>query len=170
MGFMWTVELLCCCLHDQLWRHFLWANWMFLFFIFMQGVVLFFCTYILLSKGKGKGILINGGGQTGKDQCRLTWADGVKVADRRDRTRNLSLRKRCTNHCTTGPHTSEPSNKKIASPFSTKERGKCFYWVKNDFPYFRISSINSPLSCWMTPRLNWPPLDTDIEKVTSSLE
>ena len=33
----------------------------------------------------------------------LTWADGVKVADRRDRTRNLSLRKRCTNHCTTGP-------------------------------------------------------------------
>ena len=48
----------------------------------------------------------NVGGQTGKD-CLLTWADGVKVADRRDRTRNLSLRKRCTNHCTTGPHTCE---------------------------------------------------------------
>ena len=42
----------------------------------------------------GKGILFNVGGQTGKD-CLLTWADGVKVADRRDRTRNLSLRKRC---------------------------------------------------------------------------
>ena len=42
--------------------------------------------------------------KTGKD-CLLTRADGVKVADRRDRTRNLSLRKRCTNHCTTGPHT-----------------------------------------------------------------
>ena len=27
----------------------------------------------------------------------------MKVADRRDRTRNLSLRQRCTNHCTTGP-------------------------------------------------------------------
>ena len=54
---------------------------------------------------KGKGILFNAGGQTGKD-CLLTWADGVKVADRRDRTCNLSLRKRCTNHCTTGPHTS----------------------------------------------------------------
>ena len=54
-------------------------------------------------KGKeGKGILFNVDGQTGKD-CLLTWADGVKVADRRDRTRNLSLRKRCTNHCTTGP-------------------------------------------------------------------
>ena len=52
-------------------------------------------------KGKGKGILFNVGGQTGKD-CILTWADGVKVADRRDRTRNLSLPKRCTNHCTTG--------------------------------------------------------------------
>ena len=50
---------------------------------------------------KGKGILFNVGGQTGKD-CLLTRADGVKVADRRDRTRNLSLRKRCTNHCTTG--------------------------------------------------------------------
>ena len=50
---------------------------------------------------KGKGILFNVGGQTGKD-CLLTWADGVKVADRRDRTRNLLLRKRCTNHCTTG--------------------------------------------------------------------
>ena len=49
-----------------------------------------------------KGILFNVGGQTGKDSL-LTWADGVKVADRRDQTRNLSLRKRCTNH-TTGPH------------------------------------------------------------------
>ena len=29
----------------------------------------------------------------------------MKVADRRDQTRNLSLRKRCTNHCNTGPHT-----------------------------------------------------------------
>ena len=48
----------------------------------------------------------NVGGQTGKD-CLLTWADGVKVADRRDRTRNLSFRKRCTNHCTTGI---EPAN------------------------------------------------------------
>ena len=46
--------------------------------------------------------LFNVGGQTGKD-CLLTWADGVKVTDRRDRTRNLSLRKRCTNHCTMGP-------------------------------------------------------------------
>ena len=34
-------------------------------------------------KGKGKGILFNVGGQTGKD-CLFTWADGVKVADRRD--------------------------------------------------------------------------------------
>ena len=50
---------------------------------------------------KGKGIF-NVGGQTGKD-CLLTWAEGVKVADRRDRTRNLLLRKRCTNHCTTDP-------------------------------------------------------------------
>ena len=50
----------------------------------------------MVIKGKGK-ILFNVGGQTGKD-CLLTWADGVKVADRRDRTRNLSLRKRCTNH------------------------------------------------------------------------
>ena len=40
------------------------------------------------------------GGQTGKD-CLLTWADGVKVTDRRDRTRNSRNRKRCTNHCTT---------------------------------------------------------------------
>ena len=51
-------------------------------------------------KGKGYCILFNVGGQTGKD-CLLTWADGVKVADRRDQTRNLSLRKRCTDHCTT---------------------------------------------------------------------
>ena len=43
-------------------------------------------------------------GQTAKDYL-LTWADGVKVAARRDRTRNLSFQKRCTNHCTTGPHT-----------------------------------------------------------------
>ena len=43
---------------------------------------------------KGKGILFNVGGQTGKD-CLLTLADGVKVADCRDRTSNLSLRKRC---------------------------------------------------------------------------
>ena len=55
-------------------------------------------------KVKGKGILFNVGGQTGKD-CLLTWADGVKVADRRDRTRNLLLRERCTDHWTTGPHT-----------------------------------------------------------------
>ena len=41
-------------------------------------------------KQKGKGNYLNVGGQTGKD-CLLTWADGVKVADRRDRTRNLSL-------------------------------------------------------------------------------
>ena len=52
--------------------------------------------------GKGEGVLFNVGGQTGKD-CLLTWADGVKVTDRRDRTRSLSLRKRCTNHCTMGP-------------------------------------------------------------------
>ena len=39
-------------------------------------------------KGKGKGILFKVGDQTDKD-CLLTWADGVKVADRRDRTRNL---------------------------------------------------------------------------------
>ena len=32
---------------------------------------------------KVKGILFNVGGQTGKD-CLFTWADGVKVADRRD--------------------------------------------------------------------------------------
>ena len=62
-------------------------------------------------KGKGKGILIhfnvfNVGSQTGKD-CLLTWADGVKVADCRDRTHKLLLRKRCTNHCTTGPHNIE---------------------------------------------------------------
>ena len=62
------------------------------------------CTLnISLTLWHGKGILFNVGGQTGKD-CLLTWADGVKVADRRDRTSNLSLRKRCTNHCTTGPH------------------------------------------------------------------
>ena len=54
-------------------------------------------------KGKGKDILFRIGGQTGKD-CLITWADGVKVADRRDRTRDLSLRKRCTHHCTMGPH------------------------------------------------------------------
>ena len=64
------------------------------------------CRLFHCSKGKGKGILFYFGGQTGKD-CLLTWADAVKVADRRDRTRNLSLRKRCTNHCTTEPHTLE---------------------------------------------------------------
>ena len=32
----------------------------------------------------------------------------MKVADRRDRTRNLSLRKRCTNHCTTRDPTQVP--------------------------------------------------------------
>ena len=58
----------------------------------------------MISVGKARRCPFNVGGQTGKD-CLLTWADGVKVADRRDRTRNLSLRKRCTNHCTTGPHT-----------------------------------------------------------------
>ena len=61
---------------------------------------------------KGKGILqlFNVGGQTGKD-CLLTWADGVKVADRQDRTRNLSLRKRCTNHLHHRPHdSSSPSS------------------------------------------------------------
>ena len=50
-------------------------------------------------KGKGNGIWFDVGGQTGKD-CLITWADDVKVADRWDRTRNLSLRKRCTIHCT----------------------------------------------------------------------
>ena len=30
--------------------------------------------------------------------CLFTWPDGVKVADRRDPTRNLSLQKRCTDH------------------------------------------------------------------------
>ena len=53
--------------------------------------------HIAQMEDKGKGILFNVGGQTGKD-CLLTWVDGVKVADRRDRTRNLSLRKRRTNH------------------------------------------------------------------------
>ena len=33
--------------------------------------------------------MFNVGGQTGKDSL-LTWADGVKIANRRDRTRNLS--------------------------------------------------------------------------------
>ena len=57
-----------------------------------------------LKKGaEGKGILFNVGGQTGKD-CLLTWADGVEVADRRDRTRNLSLRKPLTTY-TTGRRT-----------------------------------------------------------------
>ena len=46
-------------------------------------------------------VLFNVGGQTSKD-CLLAWADGVKVADRRDQTRNPSLRKRCTDHCTMG--------------------------------------------------------------------
>ena len=40
---------------------------------------------------KGKGILFYVGGQTGKD-CLLTWADGVKVADRRDTTEPASFR------------------------------------------------------------------------------
>ena len=48
---------------------------------------------VILSGQNGNGILFNVGGQTGKD-CLLTWADGVKVTDRRDRTRNLSLHKR----------------------------------------------------------------------------
>ena len=28
----------------------------------------------------------------------FAWTDGVTIADRRDRTRNLSLRKHCTDH------------------------------------------------------------------------
>ena len=59
---------------------------------------------VVCRSGKVKGFLFNAGGQTGKD-CPFTWADGVKVADRSDWTRNRSLRKGCTNHCTTGPHT-----------------------------------------------------------------
>ena len=42
-------------------------------------------------KGKDKGILFNVGGQTGKD-CLLAWTDGVKVADRRDRTLNMEMK------------------------------------------------------------------------------
>ena len=42
-------------------------------------------------KVKGKCILLNVSGQTGK-YCLLTWAGGVKVADHQDRTGNLSLR------------------------------------------------------------------------------
>ena len=57
-------------------------------------------------KVKVKVSFFNVGVLTGKD-CLLTWANGVKVADRRDRTRSLSLQKRCTNHCTTGPHTKQ---------------------------------------------------------------
>ena len=74
-------------------------------------------TIILTHSHTSKGILLNVGGQTGKD-CLFIWADGVKVADRRDRTRNFSLRKRCTNHCTTGPHTS--TIKRPHSLFSVK--------------------------------------------------
>ena len=58
-----------------------------------------------MTKIASRGSCLKGkGSQTGKD-CLPTWADGVKVADRRDRTRNLSLRKRCTNHLHCGtPH------------------------------------------------------------------
>ena len=65
-------------------------------------------SYKFCKKVKGKGDYLTSVGQTGKD-CLLTWADGVKVPDRRDRTRNLSLRKRRTNHCTTGPHINSPN-------------------------------------------------------------
>ena len=63
------------------------------------------CVCICACEVKVK-VLFIVGGQTGKD-CFLTWADGVKVADPRDRTRTLALRKRSTNHCTTGPHSGE---------------------------------------------------------------
>ena len=54
------------------------------------------CTFPTMRTSKGEGVHV--GGQTGKD-CRLTWADGVKVADHRDRSKcNLLLRKRRTNH------------------------------------------------------------------------
>ena len=64
-------------------------------------LLLFVVVDVVVVKKKGEGVLFNVGGHTGKD-CLLTRSDDVKVADRQDRTRNLSLRKRCTNHCTTG--------------------------------------------------------------------
>ena len=99
-----------------------------------------------LGKGKGKGkvILFNVGGQTGKD-CLLTWADGVKVANRRDRTCNLSLRKRCTNHCTTrlsyGLSKSKKRRKNITKLWKTITRslGKSLKKLKQrlvDLPFF----------------------------------
>ena len=87
-------------------------------------------------KGKGKDILFNVGGQTGKD-CLLTWADGVKVADRRDRTRNLSLRKRCTNYCTTGPHTKW---------LEGMDTGKELFQTDQAFPQCEMRLLIFPLS------------------------
>ena len=95
-------------------------------------------SFTIKVKGKGKGILLNVGGQTGKD-CLLTWADGVKVADRRDWTRNLSLWKHCTNHCTTGPHTQWATVQKWA------------WWEVDFLTSFQKESINEqPQKVW------WP--------------
>ena len=43
-----------------------------------------------------------------------TWANGGKVADRRDRTHNLSLRKHCTNHCTRDPTQDNHTNSSLS--------------------------------------------------------
>ena len=52
---------------------------------------------------KGKGIVFNVGDQTGKD-CLLTCADGVKVADRRDRTTTFGSESAARTTYTTGHH------------------------------------------------------------------
>ena len=104
-------------------------------------------------------ILFNVGGQTGKD-CLLTWADGVKVADRRDRTRNLSLRKRCTNHCTTGPH------RKLVRTYSRKDgwpqftkRHTCLTKVSHTrkfavWPLFYLPGLSTQVLNWWSPWAN----------------
>ena len=54
----------------------------------------------LCKKGKGKGILWPNRQRLPSYMGRR--CESRRLADRRDRTRHLSLRKRCTNHCTTG--------------------------------------------------------------------
>ena len=67
-----------------------------------------------LGKGKGDGkcILFNVGGQTGKNRL-LTWEDGGKVADRRDRAANVRSESAALATSTTGPHTGEVITSKV---------------------------------------------------------
>ena len=103
--------------------------------------------------GKGKGILSNVGGQTGKD-CLLTRVDGAKVAERRDQNCNLSLRKGCTNHCTTGPHTTYCTlHWKHINSF-----GLVHFWCRIGKTVLRIQSRRLRCSSGVLPKTRMSPI------------